>query len=241
MEFAYLGISHLIAFGPDHSHQQLEHCEGEAQNPTGTLRDAAQKRRSEPRVGMPVREEPAIEDENATYFRPARRLATLQRAQAGVAGAPRQQSRKNQRRPALWTGQTNPARLPRRDRCVRPWNRHSPWAYRYRPCRHTRRRASASRPHSAETAEPSPIQTSHREIPAERNGVRRFALPPQENLERRVFRRNDSPGSGVVANTLSICEPSFGRRARVHGRSGDCTRAIRHIVSPDQSAFAASS
>jgi hypothetical protein len=74
----------------------------------------------------------------------------------------------------------------------------------------------------------------------ERNGVRGFPLPPQEYLEGRTFRGNDSWNSGIIADAFTTGEPSFGRRACVHGRIGDGTKAILHIVSPDQSAFAQS-
>ena len=39
--------------------------------------EAAQHRRGVPRVGVPIRKEPAIEDENASYIRPARGFAPL--------------------------------------------------------------------------------------------------------------------------------------------------------------------
>jgi hypothetical protein len=37
----------------------------------GSVRETAQHRRRVPRVGVPVREEPSIEDQNAAYFGPA--------------------------------------------------------------------------------------------------------------------------------------------------------------------------
>ena len=71
--------------------------------------------------------------------------------------------------------------------------------------------------------------------------MREFSLPPQENLEGRAFRCNDGSSSGIVADAVTTCEPSLDRRARVDGRVGDSTKAIGHIMSPDQSALAASS
>jgi hypothetical protein len=54
----------------------------------------------------------------------------------------------------------------------------------------------------------------------ERDGVRKISLAPQENIERRALRRNDSVGSGAVADALTTSEPPLSRRgrARVGGR-----------------------
>ena len=49
--------------------------------------------------------------------------------------------------------------------------------------------------------------------------MRKFALPPEENLEGRVFRCNDGPGSEVVADTLATGEPGLGRRGLNSGGS----------------------
>src|SRR6266404_7030491 len=51
------------------------------------------------------------------------------------------------------------------------------------------------------------------------NDVRKFALPPEENLDGRVFRCNDGPGSEVVADTPATGEPSLGRRGLNSGES----------------------
>ena len=54
--------------------------------------------------------------------------------------------------------------------------------------------------------------------------MRKFSLPPQENLEGRILQRNDGAGSGVVADALTTCEPTLGRRrwARVEIRDAAC-------------------
>ena len=55
---------------------------------------------------MPVREEPAIEDENAAYFRPARGSPRSVRS-SRRRRCSKTTTRKSQRRPALWTGRRN--------------------------------------------------------------------------------------------------------------------------------------
>ena len=77
MELADLGIRHPVAFGPHHPHHHLEQGEGAPQALAGRDGETAQDRRGVPGVGVPVREQPAIEDENAAYVRPARGLAPL--------------------------------------------------------------------------------------------------------------------------------------------------------------------
>ena len=71
MKFADLGLRYVVALGPHlpYSWHPLEQREGAAQVPAGTFRQAAQHRRGVPRMGMPVREQPAIEDEDSTYVR----------------------------------------------------------------------------------------------------------------------------------------------------------------------------
>ena len=44
---------------------------------TGPVGETAQHRRGVPGVGVPIRKEPAIEDENAAYLRPIRGFASL--------------------------------------------------------------------------------------------------------------------------------------------------------------------
>jgi len=77
IQLANLGVRDLIAFGPHHADHHLEQSEGTAQTSAGPIGKAAQKWRGEPRVRVPVREESAIEDENAAYVRPARGFAPL--------------------------------------------------------------------------------------------------------------------------------------------------------------------
>ena len=79
-ELVDLGILHVVAFGPHDAHHHLKHGEGAPPSSwRARAREAAQDRRGEPRVGVSIREEPAIEDENAAYVRPAQRLAPLER------------------------------------------------------------------------------------------------------------------------------------------------------------------
>jgi hypothetical protein len=77
MQLTDLGISHMIAFRPHHPHHHLEQGEGAAQTLACTVREASQNWRGVPRVGMRVREEPAIQDEDAAYFRTACGFAPL--------------------------------------------------------------------------------------------------------------------------------------------------------------------
>jgi hypothetical protein len=73
----------------------------------------------------------------------------------------------------------------------------------------------------------------------EGDGVRKFSLPPQENLEGRVLRRNEGAGSGVVADALTTREPTLGRRrrARVDGRVRNRANEIGYVVSHRESPF----
>src|SRR5215472_1069123 len=75
VELADLGVRYLIAFGPHHTGQHLEQGEGARQTPAGSAGEAAQNRGGVPWVGVPVREEPAIEDEDSAYVRPAHGFA----------------------------------------------------------------------------------------------------------------------------------------------------------------------
>src|SRR5262249_23705114 len=79
MELAELGVRCVIAFWPHfpYSLHPFEQRDGAAQTSPSPLREAAQHRRGLPWVGVPVRKEPAIEDENAASIRPARRFAPL--------------------------------------------------------------------------------------------------------------------------------------------------------------------
>jgi hypothetical protein len=69
MELEDFGVEYVIAFGPHlpYSWHPLEQREGSAHAPAGTVGEAAQHRSGVPRMGMPVREEPAIKDENPAY------------------------------------------------------------------------------------------------------------------------------------------------------------------------------
>src|ERR1700730_5477807 len=64
MELAQLGVSYVIASGPHlpYPRHPLEQREGAAQAPAGPVGEAAQHRRSVPRVGVSIRKESAIED-----------------------------------------------------------------------------------------------------------------------------------------------------------------------------------
>src|SRR5215472_124236 len=79
MELMELGVRYVIAFGPHfpYSWHPFEQHEGATQASPGPLGEAAQHRRGVPWVGVPVRKEPAVEDENAAYIRSARRFAPL--------------------------------------------------------------------------------------------------------------------------------------------------------------------
>src|SRR5215472_13975291 len=68
----------------------------------------------------------------------------------------------------------------------------------------------------------------------ERDGLRKISLPPQEDLEGRLLRRNERTSFGVVADALTTGEPRLSRRgrARVDGRVGNCANEIQHIRSP---------
>jgi hypothetical protein len=73
VELAEFGVCYLIAFGPhlSYSWHPLEEPEGTAHASAGSVGEAAQHGRGVPRMGVTVREEPAIEDENTAYFGPA--------------------------------------------------------------------------------------------------------------------------------------------------------------------------
>src|SRR5262249_8572904 len=79
MELAQFGVGYVIGFGPQppYPRHSPEQSKGAAQAAAGPIREPAQQRRRVPRVGVPVREEPAIEDENAAYVWPARGFAPL--------------------------------------------------------------------------------------------------------------------------------------------------------------------
>jgi hypothetical protein len=79
MEFAEFGVSYLIAFGPhlSYSWHPLEQREGMAHALAGAVGKAAQHRRGVPRVGVAVREESAIEDEDSAYVRSVRGFAPI--------------------------------------------------------------------------------------------------------------------------------------------------------------------
>src|SRR5262249_30147926 len=77
VELANLSVRDLIVFGPHNPGHHLDQGEGTAEPPAGPVGEPAQNWRGEPRVRVPVREESAIEDENAAYVRPARGFAPL--------------------------------------------------------------------------------------------------------------------------------------------------------------------
>ena len=79
MKLVEFGVRYLIALGPHlpDSRHPLEDREGTAQAPAGPVGETAQHRRRVPRVGVPVREEPAIEDEDSAYVRSVRGFAPL--------------------------------------------------------------------------------------------------------------------------------------------------------------------
>src|ERR1700741_3374962 len=73
VEFEELSVGYVIAFGPHlpYSWHPLKQPQWAANTLAGSVRETAQHRRGVPRVAVPVREEPAIEDENTAYFGPA--------------------------------------------------------------------------------------------------------------------------------------------------------------------------
>lgn len=77
VQLAGLGVRNFIGFGPHQPSRQLEQPEGASHTLVSPLGETAQDRRGVPRVRMPIREEPAIEDDNAAYGWPARGLAPL--------------------------------------------------------------------------------------------------------------------------------------------------------------------
>src|SRR5579872_3093117 len=79
MEFAELGVCYVVALGPHlpHSRHPLEKRERPAHAATSSIGEAAQHRCGVPRMSVPVREEPAIENEDTAYVRPAQGFAPL--------------------------------------------------------------------------------------------------------------------------------------------------------------------
>src|ERR1700741_3860724 len=79
VEFEELSVGYVIAFGPHlpYSWHPLKQPQWAANTLAGPLREAAQHRRGVPRMGVPVRKQPAIEDENAPYIRSTRRFTPL--------------------------------------------------------------------------------------------------------------------------------------------------------------------
>src|SRR5262252_7414835 len=73
MEFAEFGVCYVIALGPhlSHSRHPLKKRERPAHAATSLVGEAAQHRCGVPRMSVPVREEPAIENEDTAYVRPA--------------------------------------------------------------------------------------------------------------------------------------------------------------------------
>jgi hypothetical protein len=79
MELEDFSVGYVIASGPHlpYSWHPLEQREGAPHAPASTVGEAAQHRRGVPRMGMPVGEEPAIEDKDSAYVGPASGLAPL--------------------------------------------------------------------------------------------------------------------------------------------------------------------
>src|SRR5215813_11564590 len=79
VKLAEFGLRDVIVLGPQlpDSWQPLEQREGTAHARASPVRETAQQRRGIPRVGMPVRKEAAIEDENAGRAGDPRRFASL--------------------------------------------------------------------------------------------------------------------------------------------------------------------
>src|SRR5215470_13177473 len=77
MKLVDLGVSNLIALGPHHAGHHLEQRERSTHSPAGPFRKTAQDRRGEPRVSVPVREQPAIEYHDPADVRPARGFPPL--------------------------------------------------------------------------------------------------------------------------------------------------------------------
>src|SRR5215831_21288273 len=67
----------------------------------------------------------------------------------------------------------------------------------------------------------------------ERDGVPKISLPPQEDLEGRLLRRNDGPSFAVVADALTTGEPRLSRRGRPRVVGvGNCANEIQPNRSP---------
>src|SRR5262245_21935910 len=79
VKLAEFGLRDVIVLGPQlpDSWQPLEQREGTAHARASLVRETAQQRRGIPRVGVPVRKEAAIEDENPAYLRPIRGFASI--------------------------------------------------------------------------------------------------------------------------------------------------------------------
>src|SRR5215470_10535657 len=74
--FAEFGVCYVIALGPiPHSRHPLEKGERPAHAATSLVGEAAQHRCGVPRMSVPVREEPAIENDDTAYVRPAHGFA----------------------------------------------------------------------------------------------------------------------------------------------------------------------
>lgn len=70
IEFAEFGVRYVIAFGPHlpYSRHSLEQPQRAANTLAGSGREAAQHRCGVPRMGVPVRKESTIKDENPAYL-----------------------------------------------------------------------------------------------------------------------------------------------------------------------------
>src|SRR5215471_19093998 len=233
VQLADLGVRDLIGFGPHHASRQLEEPVGASQTRVGPLGEAAQDRRGVPRVGVPLREEPAIEDDNAAYGRPARGLPTLgafEPASQMLEDDKRGKVERDQRRGldgeiapecfdeigafgggiGIVLGLVAVAHADILDEEFRHLGRVRQMRPNLRP---------------AERA----IGISRQE----RDGVRNPSLPLQESLEGRVLRRNDGARFRVVADALANGEPGLHRWTPVDGIVGDC--GVKHFGHGDGS------
>jgi hypothetical protein len=79
IEFVEFGVCYVIAPGPHlpHSRHPLEKRERPAQAAPDPIGQAAQHRCGVPRMSVLAREQPAIENEDTAYVRPARGFASL--------------------------------------------------------------------------------------------------------------------------------------------------------------------
>src|SRR5215469_6610732 len=209
IELANLRVRDPIAFGPHHSCHHLEQSEGASQARLGTLWEAAQDRRSEPWVGVPVREEPAIEDENAAYIRPTRRFAPLR------ALKPASQMLQDDKRGEVEGDQRrglNTEIAPDRFDEISAFGRGIGVVLGLVAVAHADILDEEFR-HLVRQMWQNlrPPERAIRISGQEGHGVRKNSLPPQEYVERRAFSRCNRASFGVIADALTAREPVLGR------------------------------